>query len=175
MATEALRLSARRRPERASHRLDEALALERAMHKVMSTPLTLAPEDDRAACRVGQRAAVHPRPARPRAPGITGHVEALGLRRAPASAHSGARGREARRGSSWAADPARSDAAGVPSAALAVRGDAAGDVISPATAADADAFQASLRPMLLGVPRALALAVAAAAFMAFVLLAWFYS
>lgn len=46
---------------------------------------------------------------------------------------------------------------------------------SPPSSVESIAFQASVRPMLLGVPRALALTVAAAAFAAFVLLAWLYS
>ncbi|WP_437329776.1 protein kinase domain-containing protein [Sorangium sp. So ce381] len=174
MATEALRLSASAAPERASHRLDEALALERAMHKVMSTPLTLAPETTALPVAWGneQRSILAQLGLEHLASPATSRPSDFG---APPQRLTPAPGDASAAQQLMAAGPARSDAAGVPSAALAVRGDAAGDAIGPPTAADADAFQASLRPMLLGVPRALALAVAAAAFMAFVLLAWFYS
>lgn len=174
MATEALRLSASAAPERASHRLDEALALERAMHKVMSTPLTLAPETTALPVAWGneQRSILAQLGLEHLASPATSRPSDFG---APPQRLTPAPGDGSAAQQLMAAGPARSDAAGVPSAALAVRGDAAGDAIGPPTAADADAFQASLRPMLLGVPRALALAVAAAAFMAFVLLAWFYS
>ncbi|WP_437768131.1 protein kinase [Sorangium sp. So ce281] len=188
MATEALRLSASAAPERASHRLDEALALERAMHKVMSAPLTLASEttvlpsvwgnEQRAIlAQLGLEHLASPAASRPSDFGAPPHR----LTPAPGDASAAQHRLTPTPGDAGAAQPfmgaapARSDAPGAPSAALAVRRDAAGDAIGPSTAADAVAFQASLRPMLLGVPRALALAVAAAAFMAFVLLAWFYS
>ncbi|WP_437593291.1 protein kinase domain-containing protein [Sorangium sp. So ce1000] len=189
MAAEALRLSASAAPERASHRLDEALALERAMHKVMSTPLTLAPEatalpapwgnDQRAfLAQLGLEHLASPAASRPSDVGAPPHRLTPAPGDASAFPHrlTPAPGDASAAPSITAAHPARGDATGAPSAALAVRGDASGGApISPPSSADADAFHASLRPMLLGVPRTLALTVAAAAFMAFVLLAWFYS
>ncbi|WP_437281932.1 protein kinase [Sorangium sp. So ce375] len=171
MAVEALRLSASAAPERASHRLDEALALERAMHKVMSTPLTLAPETAAMPVASGneQRALLAQLGLEHLASPTTSRASDFG---APPYRLTPAPGGASAAPLITAEGPARSDAAGAPSAALAVRVDAP---VSPPSSADAVAFQERLRPMLLGVPRTLALAVAAAAFMAFVLLAWFYS
>ncbi|WP_437650181.1 serine/threonine protein kinase [Sorangium sp. So ce362] len=176
MAAEVLRLSASAGAESAQRRLDEALALERAMHKVMSAPLTLAPETTALPVAWGNERQVilaqlgleHLAPPAPPSPLALG-APSPGLPPGPRDA--GAAPQIA------AAAGANGGAAGTPTAAFAVQGDASGPDTraNPPSSVEAVAFQASLRPMLLGVPRALALAVAAAAFMAFVLLAWLYS
>ncbi|WP_437310580.1 serine/threonine protein kinase [Sorangium sp. So ce388] len=176
MAAEALRLGASSGAERASRRLDEALALERAMHKAMSAPLTLAPETAAGPVAWGnEQQAVLAQlglehlasPATPRPPDLGAPPQG------PAPA---ARGASAAPRSATAA-PARSCAAGGAAAPLIIHGGTAGVDMpnSPPSSVESIAFQASVRPMLLGVPRALALTVAAAAFAAFVLLAWLYS
>ncbi|AUX42039.1 uncharacterized protein SOCE26_034640 [Sorangium cellulosum] len=174
VAAEALRLAASADAHGAARRLDDALTLERAMHRVMSAPLTLSPEaaagpvswsgqeqhDVLAQLGLEHLASPAPlppqlrEPARVRPPALAAAVPPLAN-----AAH------------------AAGGAAPGAAAAAAVRGAAAGaDVpLSAPSSIEAIQFQASLRPMLLGVPRSLALAVAAAAFAAFVLLAWFYS
>ncbi len=176
MAAEVLRLSASAGAESAQRRLDEALALERAMHKVMLAPLTLAPEATALPVAWGNERQVilaqlgleHlASPAAPSPPALGAPSPGL----PPGRRDAGAAPRIA------TAAGANGGAAGTPAAAFAVQGDASGPDTraNPPSSVEAVAFQASLRPMLLGVPRALALAVAAAAFMAFVLLAWLYS
>ncbi|MGK3964256.1 serine/threonine-protein kinase [Sorangium sp. So ce118] len=176
IAADALRLAASSGAERAARRLDEALALERAMHKVMSAPLTLAPETAAGPVAWGkEQQAVLAQlglehlasPATPPPPDLGAPPQG------PAPA---ARGAAAAPRSATAA-PARSCAAVGAAAPLIIQGDASSVDMpnSPPSSVESIAFQASVRPMLLGVPRALALTVAAAAFAAFVLLAWLYS
>ncbi|WP_437514774.1 serine/threonine protein kinase [Sorangium sp. So ce1099] len=176
IAAEALRLAASSGAERASRRLDDALALERAMHKVMSAPLTLAPETAAGPVAWGnEQQAVLAQlglehlasPATPPPPDLGAPPQG------PAPA---ARGAAAAPRSATAA-PARGCAAVGAAAPLITQGGTSGVDMpnSPPSSVESIAFQASVRPMLLGVPRALALTVAAAAFAAFVLLAWLYS
>ncbi|WP_437970891.1 serine/threonine-protein kinase [Sorangium sp. So ce260] len=176
VAAEALRLSASAGAEGAQRRLDEALALERAMHKVMSAPLTLAPETSALPVAWGnEQQAILAQlgldhlgsPAAPRPPDLGAPPAGL----PPASRDTDATPQLA------IAVSAKGGAAGAKAAAFAVQGDASGPdtPANPPSSVEAVAFQASLRPMLLGLPRTLALTVAAAAFMAFVLLAWLYS
>ncbi|WP_437615129.1 serine/threonine-protein kinase [Sorangium sp. So ce834] len=186
VAADALRLSTSAGAEGASRRLDEALALERAMHKAMSAPLTLAPEATALPVAWGNELQailaqlgldLLASPAAPRPPDLG--APPLGLAAAPLDAVAA----PAVAPPAVAASPlataasASGGAAGAPAAPVAVSGGASGPDTppNPPSSVEAVAFQASLRPMLLGVPRALALAVAAAAFMAFVLLAWLYS
>ncbi|XXX81184.1 protein kinase [Sorangium sp. So ce134] len=181
MAAEALRLSASAGAERASRRLDEALALERAMHKVMSAPLTLAPEttalpvawSSEQQAILAQLGLEHlASPAAPRPPDLVAPAPGP-----PAAPRDAVAAPAVAAPQPATAAVASGGAAGAPAVAVAVPGDAPGPdtPASPPSSVESVAFQASLRPMLLGVPRALALAVAAAAFMAFVLLAWLYS
>ncbi|WP_437320548.1 serine/threonine protein kinase [Sorangium sp. So ce385] len=181
VAADALRLSASAGAEGASRRLDEALALERAMHKVMSAPLTLAPEATALPLAWGnEQQAILAQlglehlgsPATPRPPDLG--MPPPGLAAAPLDAVAAPAVAAPQLATTASAS---GGAAGAPAAALTAPGGASGPDAppTPPSSVDSVAFQASLRPMLLGVPRALALAVAAAAFMAFVLLAWLYS
>ncbi|WP_437290820.1 protein kinase domain-containing protein [Sorangium sp. So ce406] len=179
IAAEALRLAASSGAERASRRLDEALTLERAMHKVMSAPLTLAPEATAGPVAWGneqhailaQLGLEHlASPATSRPPGLGPPPQSPPP--APPDPSAGPRIATPAPRTATAA-PARSAAAAPP----VVQGGASGvdAPSSPPSSVEAIAFQASVRPMLLGVPRTIVVAVAAAAFAAFVLLAWLYS
>ncbi|WP_438020186.1 protein kinase [Sorangium sp. So ce315] len=172
IAAEALRLSASAGAERASRRLDDALALERAMQKAMSAPLTLAPEAA----------------AGPVAWGNEQHaiLAQLGLEHlaSPAASPPPDLGPPPQ-----GPPPAPPDPGAAPQlapAAHARSADAAAPLVlggassaaapsNPPSSVDPIAFQASVRPTLLGVPRSIVLAVAAAAFAALVLLVWLYS
>ncbi|WP_437681368.1 protein kinase domain-containing protein [Sorangium sp. So ce131] len=185
MAAEAQRLAASSDVHGAARRLDDAHTLERAMHRVMSAPLTLSPEaaagpvswsgheQHDVLAQLGLEHLASPAASQP--PELCEATR--GRPAAPAAATAAA---VAAAPAIASASAARASGGVAPGAAAttAVRGVAAGADMPPLSApntAEAIQFQASLRPMLLGVPRSLALAVAAAAFAAFVLLAWFYS
>ncbi|WP_437785136.1 protein kinase domain-containing protein [Sorangium sp. So ce1097] len=172
IAAEALRLSASAGAERASRRLDDALALERAMQKAMSAPLTLAPEAAAGPVAWGneQHAILAQLGLEHLASPATSPPPDLGpppQGPPPAPPDPGA--------APQLAPAAHARSAGA--AAPLVQGGAPSAVApsNPPSSVDPIAFQASVRPTLLGVPRSIALAVAAAAFAALALLVWFYS
>ncbi|MGK4005514.1 protein kinase [Sorangium sp. So ce1036] len=175
MAAEALRASASSGAQQALRRLDEALALERAMHKAMSAPLTLAPEASAGPVSWGreQRAILAQLGLEHLAPPAASQLPDLGAPaqvRPPALPDDGALSQR-----TDAAHATRGAAGGASAAAGAADAVSGADTpLGAPSSTEAIQFQASLRPMVLGMPRALALAVAAAAFAAFVL-AWIYS
>ncbi|WP_437640013.1 protein kinase domain-containing protein [Sorangium sp. So ce854] len=171
IAAEALRLSASAGAERASRRLDEALALERAMQKAMSAPLTLAPEAAAGPVAWGneQHAILAQLGLEHLASPATPPPPALGppVQDPPAPPDPGAAPQLAPAAHAASAGAAAPLAQGGASSAVAPS--------NPPSSVDPIAFQASVRPTLLGVPRSIALALAAAAFAALALLVWFYS
>lgn len=175
MAEEALRLSASAGAQQALRRLDEVLALERAMHKAMSAPLTLTPEASAEPVSWGreQRAILAQLGLEHLAPPAISQLPDLGAPPpAPPPALQGDGAPAQRADAAHAARGATGDAVAAAVAAGAVPGADAPQ--SAPTSTEALEFQASLRPMLFGIPRALALAVAAA-FTAVILLVWIYS
>lgn len=167
MAAEALRVSVSAGAPRASRHLADALALEQAMHRALAAPLALAPDLGTGPISSGHE--------------LQSILAQLGLEhlRVPSPAIAGTTQQGAGPGRPAGAPP--SPPAPPPAIELPVAGHAA---VPPSAAApsgvdvstlDAAELAASIRPTLLGMPRVVAVAVAATLFTAFIVLAWYLS